>query len=412
MKKKKFHHLFITYDGLLDPLGGSQIIPYLKSIAKSERKIKVVSFEKNKNVEIKKINSLRSDLLKNNISWKSIKFSENFGKIGKIYDLNKMFFFSLFIILSKNIKIVHCRSHIPALVGFFLKKIFKVKLVFDFRGLWVEERFDYKIWSKNNILHKFYFKVFKNLELKILNNSDYIVCLTNSVKPYIIKILNKAVPIEVIPCCADFNFFKKNKYPKNKAKKILKIEKNTSVIGYAGSINKVYLIQNMIKYFENLQKKNKKTIFVIVTPQVNDVKKIINRNVNKKINRYIKVFQSDREKIPLFLSSFDLTLCLIKNTFSRTAMSPTKMFESFAAGIPFMCNKGIGDVDSILREHKTGVVLDLKTGINSKKNFELYKQCKKINSNYIIKKTKPFYDISFAQDRYNYIYNILENEQK
>ena len=48
MKKKKFHHLFITYDGLLDPLGQSQIIPYLKSIAKSEIKIKVISFEKKK----------------------------------------------------------------------------------------------------------------------------------------------------------------------------------------------------------------------------------------------------------------------------------------------------------------------------------------------------------------------------
>ncbi len=412
MKKKKFNHLFITYDGLLDPLGRSQIIPYLKSIAKSERKIKVISFEKNKNIEFKKINSMRLDLLKNNILWKYIKFSENYGKIGKIYDLNKMFFFSLFLILFGTIKIVHCRSHVPAIVGFFLKKFFKIKLVFDFRGLWVEERFDYNIWSKKNVLHKLYFKVFKKLELKILNNSDYIICLTNSVKPYLIKILNKKVPIEVIPCCADYNFFKKNKYSKNTAKKILKVEKNASVIGYAGSINKVYLIQNMIDFFKNLQKINKKLIFVFVTPQTNEVKKIISSNLNKKINKNIKIFKADRENIPLFLSSFDLTLCFIKKTFSRTAMSPTKMFESFAVGIPFICNKGIGDVDLILKKHKIGAVIDLKSSFNSKKNFDLYKQCKKIKSNYIIKKTKPFYDISFAQDKYNNIYNVLENDQK
>ena len=93
-------------------------------------------------------------------------------------------------------------------------------------------------------------------------------------------------------------------------------------------------------------------------------------------------------------------------------MSPTKMFESFAIGIPFICNKGIGDVDLILNKYKIGAVIDLKEEINTKKNFMLYKQCKKIKSNYIIKQTKPFYDISFAQDRYRYIYNILENEQK
>ena len=58
MIKKKSNHLFVTYDGLLDPLGRSQIIPYLKAIAKSKRKIKVISFEKNKNIELKKINKL------------------------------------------------------------------------------------------------------------------------------------------------------------------------------------------------------------------------------------------------------------------------------------------------------------------------------------------------------------------
>ena len=206
-----------------------------------------------------------------------------------------MFFFSTLFVFSKNIYIVHCRSHVPAVIGFFLKKIFKIKLIFDFRGLWLEERFDYNIWNKKNIFHKLYFKVFKKLESKILNNSDYIVCLTNSVKPYLNKLVNKKVPIEVIPCCADYNFFKKKKYSKNVARKILKIEKNTSVIGYAGSINKVYLIQNMIHFFENLRKRNKKLVFIFVTHQTNELKKIINNNPNKKIDKNIKIFKADRE---------------------------------------------------------------------------------------------------------------------
>ena len=412
MIKKNFYHLFITYDGLLDPLGKSQIIPYLKSIANSKRKIKVISFEKNKNIELKKINSMRKDLLKTNIIWKYNNFSENYGRIGKIYDLIKMFFFSLYSILARNIQIVHCRSHVPAIVGLFLKKLFNIKLVFDFRGLWIEERFDYNIWNKKNIFHKFYYRIFKKLESKILNNSDYIVCLTKSVKPYLKKLLYKKVPIDVIPCCADYNFFKKKKYSKIKAKKILKIEENSSVIGYAGSINKVYLIKSMINFFKILQKKDKKLIFVFVTHQMNEVKKIINDNSKIKINKNIKIFKADREKIPLFLSSFDLTLCFIKKTFSRTAMSPTKMFESFAIGIPFICNKGIGDVDLILDKNKIGGLIDLNRDINSKKNYMLYKQCKKIKSSYIINQTKPFYDISFAKNKYNYIYNFLENEKK
>jgi len=104
-------------------------------------------------------------------------------------------------------------------------------------------------------------------------------------------------------------------------------------------------------------------------------------------------------------------ISFIKNTFSRKAMSPTKMFEAFAMGIPFFCNKGIGDVDFILERNKTGAVIDLNDNFNEK-HFKLFMRCTKIKPNYIINKTKPLYDISFARERYNYIYNYLENEYK
>lgn len=409
MTKKKINRLFLTYDGLLDPLGQSQIIPYLKCIANSERNIKVISFEKNENIKKNKINQLRISLLQNNILWEYNKFSKNFGKIGKIYDLIKMLILSLILILKYNIKIVHCRSHVPAMIGFAIKKLFKVKIIFDFRGLWIEERFDYNIWNKKKILHFLYFKILKIFETKILNSSDYIVCLTNAVKPYLKKKLKKKIPIEVIPCCADYNFFKKNKYSKKIAKKKLNIKKNISVIGYAGSINGAYLINKMIEFFYNLQKINKNLIFVFVTPQTNDLKKIINSFPNKKIYDKIMIFKSERKNIPLFLSSFDMTLCFIKKTFSRTAMSPTKMFESFANGIPFICNKGIGDVDHIINKHKVGEVVNLKKVLNKKDSFKVYKYCKKIKSSYIIRQTYPFYNITFAQNKYNHIYKVLEN---
>ena len=412
MIKNKLNHLFITYDGLMDPLGKSQIIPYLKSISNSQRKINVISFEKISNIEEKKITTIKLDLLKNNIFWKYNKFSNNYGKIGKIYDLLKMFFFSLLLIKKYNIKIVHCRSHIPALTGFFLKKITQIKLIFDFRGLWIEERFDYKIWDKKKILDLLYFKIFKYFEINILNNSDYIVCLTNSVKPYLNKIVKNKVPIEVIPCCADYDFFKKKKYYKNKAKKILNLKKNVNILGYAGSINQIYLIKKMLLFFLYLQKRNKNLIFIFVTHQTDELKKIVDKNFSKKIYDKIKIYKADRKKIPMFLSCFDLMISFIKNTFSRKAMSPTKMSEAFAMGIPFFCNKGIGDVDFILNKYKTGTVIDLKKDICTKKNFNLFLKCKNMNSSFIIKKTKPFYDITFACERYNYIYKSLEYVQK
>ena len=269
-----------------------------------------------------------------------------------------------------------------------------------------------KYGTKKKKLHIFYYKIFKYLEFKILINSDYIVCLTNSIKPYLNKKTKKKIPIEVIPCCADYNFFKKKKFNKKKLKKSLKLKKNSTVIGYAGSINKVYLIKKMLLFFLFLEKNHNNLIFIFVTQQVNELKKIINNNFNKKIYEKIKIYKADRQKIPMFLSSFDLMISFIKKTFSRKAMSPTKMFEAFAMGIPFLCNKGIGDVDLILNSHKVGETIDISGNIYSRKNLELVTKCQRINSDLILKKTKPFYDIAFASKKYNYIYNFLENDQK
>ena len=411
MINNNINHLFITYDGLMDPLGKSQIVPYLGSISNSQRIINVISFEKINNIKYQKVKTIERDLLKKNIVWKFSMFSRNFGKLGKIYDLIKMFYISLLLVKKKKIQVVHCRSHIPALVGFLLKKIFNIKLIFDFRGLWIEERFDYKIWNKNNYLNSLIYKFFKNLEFNILNKSDFIVCLTYAIKPYLRKIVKNKVPVEIIPCCADYNFFKKKKYSKNRAKKALSINKNVIVIGYSGSINEVYLIKKMIKFYIFLNKINKNIIFIFVTHQIKELNNLINKNFDNNIKNKIKIYKSDRKKIPFYLSSFDLMISFIKNTFSRKAMSPTKMFEAFAMGIPFFCNKGIGDVDFILEKNKTGAVTNLNDNFNEK-HFKLFMRCTKIKPNYIINKTKPLYDISFAKERYNYIYDYLENEYK
>ena len=63
MINNKINHLFITYDGLMDPLGKSQIIPYLGSISNSQRTIHVISFEKINNFKLQKLKKIEGDLL-------------------------------------------------------------------------------------------------------------------------------------------------------------------------------------------------------------------------------------------------------------------------------------------------------------------------------------------------------------
>ena len=82
--------LFITYDGLLDPLGGSQILPYLMDIAKNKSSLHIISFEKPEKYA-EGSNALCNKLTEKNISWTPLIFTRRYGKLGKLYDLFRMY---------------------------------------------------------------------------------------------------------------------------------------------------------------------------------------------------------------------------------------------------------------------------------------------------------------------------------
>lgn len=401
--------LFLSYDGLLDPLGQSQIVPYLKCIVNSKRKLWVISFEKNKNNI--KLGSFKNYLkIKKKIKWLPLNFSSNLGKIGKIYDLLKMFFFSTYLVIFKKIDIIHCRSHVPAIVGYILKKLLNIKIIFDFRGFWIEERFDYGLWNNKFFFYRFFYIFFKKLEIIILQSSNYIVCLTHRSKKILEKIVKKKTLIEVIPCCADYNFFFKKKYNSNTVKSKLNIKKKSIVLGYCGSINNIYLVKKMIIFFIYLRKKYINLYFIFITPNLKEFKIIFDKIRKDESLDYIRVLSCERDRIPEYLSCFNVSISFIKNKFSRVAMSPTKMFESFAMGVPFLCNGGIGDVSAIVKDCNSGKIINIKKDLNSKKNLSAFNFCLKLKSHRIIRETRAKYDISIAKKKYNLIYKGLSDE--
>ena len=68
----------------------------------------------------------------------------------------------------------------------------------------------------------------------------------------------------VIPCAADYEKFK-SKSDIDKIKKNLKINPNSFIISYNGSITGVYLFDQMLKYFERINFFFKNTYFLVIT---------------------------------------------------------------------------------------------------------------------------------------------------
>ena len=82
------HIIYLTYDGITDPLGQSQILPYLCGLVHKEKfKITLVSFEKTENYKENKTLILEITK-KNNIKWIPLKYSKRPPILSTIWDLS------------------------------------------------------------------------------------------------------------------------------------------------------------------------------------------------------------------------------------------------------------------------------------------------------------------------------------
>ena len=146
--------LYISYDGILEPLGQSQIIPYLKRLA-LDNEIHIISFEKPAELVLKKeIENLRLQLKSHDINWTPMRYHKRLSILATIYDIIRGQVIAIRITKILKTEIVHVRSYIPALIALPLKWFSKTKILFDIRGFWADERVDGKIWPKNGIVYK------------------------------------------------------------------------------------------------------------------------------------------------------------------------------------------------------------------------------------------------------------------
>ena len=119
--------------------------PYLSSLSLNDNKVHIISFEKYKslkdlNIKLDELNSL-------GISWTYLRFSESRNPFIKGFDLLKCFFVIIKTVITFKPDFIHARGHPMALLALIFNKILRIKYIFDFRGLWADERITKGGWN-------------------------------------------------------------------------------------------------------------------------------------------------------------------------------------------------------------------------------------------------------------------------
>ena len=352
--------LYISYDGMTDPLGESQVIPYLKELSKQDIKITILSAEKQAIFESRK-NYIQNILNESNIEWVPITYTKKPPVISTIIDIRKIYKKAVKIYQNELFDIVHCRSYISAFAGLKLKQKYGVKFLFDMRGFYADERIDGNLWPQSNLIYKQVYKYFKNKEKAFFSNADYTISLTYAGKDIIHnKFGFTDIPIEVIPCCADTNLFDYrniNNTEKQELQTELNINENDFVLSYLGSLGTWYMPEEMMKLFSILLKHKPNAKFLIITKDNQDL--ILDLAKKHKINpKYLIIRSANRKEVPLLLSLSQISIFFINPVFSKKASSPTKLAEILGMGIPVICNANVGDIDKFVPENNLGIMID------------------------------------------------------
>ncbi|OFZ53476.1 MAG: hypothetical protein A3D92_20335 [Bacteroidetes bacterium RIFCSPHIGHO2_02_FULL_44_7] len=361
MDELKTSVLYLSYDGMTDPLGQSQVLPYLRGLAQKGYTIHLVSYEKQDRFQ-KHRNHIQKMCDDMKVIWHPQDYVVGGSIFTTIRQVRRMQKIAFYLQAKHQFSIVHCRSYISALAGLKLKRKLGTKFIFDMRGFWADERVDGGLWSLSNPLYRLIYKYFKRKELQFFKESDYTISLTkcgqDEIKSWA-ALKDSPIKIQVIPCCVDLDLFDPkavSEAAKEALRTSLGISKSDYVLGYVGSIGTWYMLPEMLDYFRTLKNTLPNAKFLFVTSE--NAEKIQTLAIAMGLNRSdILVTSVLHYQVPACISIFDKSIFFIRPTYSKKASSPTKQGEIMAMGVPLICNAGIGDTSEIVESQNSGTVI-------------------------------------------------------
>jgi glycosyltransferase involved in cell wall biosynthesis len=349
--------LFISYNGMLEPLGQTQVMPYLRELAKVGLKVSLLSFEKPTAYTVEgrqKCDELKKRLGSQGIEWHWLPYHQTPSLPATAYDVFAGIRYARHLVRKNQVEVVHARGHIPATIALSLKKHLRTKMIFDLRGLMADEYVDAEHWKKESLAYR----ITKAAERRIFSKADAIVTLTERIWPIIREwdgLKGRTIPHSVIPCCVDLDLFKFSAEDRDLRRRELGLTDQLTLV-YSGSLDGWYLTDRMADFFKRFLYRQPNGHIIWLTPGNHErVKQLMSDRGIAPTNYSIRSVGA--ATVPSYLSAADAGVAFIKPCLSKLASSPTKNGEYLAAGLPLIINAGVGDSDSLVNDWKAGVLL-------------------------------------------------------
>ena len=339
--------LYLSRNGLLEPLGQSQIYGYLRHLA-THWSIGVIAREKASDLgDGGRVAALQADCATLGIVWRPQPFRHRPKLVAPAFDLIRTYIEARGHV-ARGTRLIHARSYTMAAVAWAIRKRTGTPFIFDMRALWPEEliaagRLRAGSWLDCAI---------RSVERRCLRDAAAVISLTHAAVVHLHRIYPNELQgrtIDVVPTCADLERFGPDDPRPASA---------VRVHGCIGTITSGWFRPDLLAaWFTGVARHDPGARFAIVTlDSPAAVRSLI--DPDGMIGDRLTICARDPQQMPDTVRGHDVSAMFFTTGLSKLGSSPTRMGEILATGLPIVANAGVGDVAAIIRVNRVGVLLD------------------------------------------------------
>ncbi len=346
--------LYVSHNGMLENLGQSQVLPYLRGLARRGVEFDLLSYEL-PTADADEIEQLRRSLRDEGIRWTPLRRARDPRLRRKVLESSHGVLRAFAMALARRPDIVHGRSYIPTAIGDMIATLTpRAKLLFDCRGMLGDEYVDAGYWTTDRIEYR----LVKRYEQRLFRRAEGVVVLTETLRRIARERgwIGPRTRIEAIPCCVDTSRFAFDPASRERIRHELGVG-DRLVLVYSGSLGGWYQ-EDQLATFAGLLKSRapRRVAFLVLTHSPSQHLEGLLAAAGLTRDEII-VRKVPPARMAEHLSAGDLALSFIKSCFSKLGSSPTKVAEYLACGLPVVLNGDIGDQAELVAERDACVVL-------------------------------------------------------
>ena len=351
----KIQVLFISPSPALGPLLQSQGIPHMRELAKAGFAFTLLSYEEEGWTEADRARAeaLGKRLLDWGIDWRPVWLRPVPWRPRSMYEVLRGARMAAEVIREKGVRLVHCRSYLPAFMMLVPRWKAPARFLFDMRGFLPDEYVANGFWKPRSLSYR----LTKFLEKRCLARADAIVVTSPSMRKGLAATLGEAIlgKVTTIPNLVDTSVFAPDPGIRQRMRERHGLADRFVLLWLVAGITRPHLPGEIARFVKACKAARPRTILLVVTATPGAQALMEGEGLD---GEDFRILRAAPEEVRDYILMGDLGINFCAPGHPGSAI---KLAEYLACGLPVVVSRTVEQADALVSGGATGIVVEAFT---------------------------------------------------